>query len=74
MFFFYNLPISSIYETITDCCAGKNIDVMVRKNNIEENSNLYQRVVFSLNDNQNIKIEDITSKKIFDKFKLIFTK
>ena len=74
MFFFYNLPISSIYETITDCCAGKNIDVITRKNNIEENGDLYQRIVFSLNDNQNIKIEDITSKKIFDKFKLIFTK
>ena len=74
MFFFYNLPISSIYEMITDCCAGKNIDVMARKNSVEENGSLYQRVVFSLNDNQNIKIEDITSKKIFDKFKLIFTK
>ena len=74
MFFFHNLPISSIYETITDCCIGKNIDAIARNNKVKENSCLYQRIIFSLNDNQNIKIEDITSKKIFDKFKLIFTK
>ena len=74
VFFLHNLSILSIYETITECLIGKNIDVITRKNKIEENVNFCQRIVFSLNDNQNIKMEDITSKKVFEKFKLIFTR
>lgn len=73
-FFFHNLPVSLIYEILTECLLEKNIDTSIRKNKIEENTNLYQRIVFSLNDDQNIKIEDITNKKIFEKFKLIFAR
>ena len=73
-FFFHNLPVSLIYEILTECLLEKNIDMSIRKNKIEENTNLYQRIVFSLNDNQNIKMEDITSKKIFEKFKMIFAR
>ncbi len=71
-FFLHNLSISSIYETLIECITGKNIDVIIRNTDIEKNTDLYQRIVFSLNDNQNITIEDITKKKIFEKFKLIF--
>lgn len=74
LFFLHSLPISSIYATTTECLIGKNIDTIVRRNKVEENANCYQIVVFSLNDNQNVKIEDITSKKIFEKFKMIFAR
>ena len=74
VFFLYNLPISSIYCTITECLIGKNIDMIVRNDAVKEDKHFYQRIVFSLNDNQNIKIEDVTNKKIFEKFKLIFTR
>ena len=74
VFFFHNLPVSSTYKTITECLIGKNIDKIVRENKIEENINFCQRIIFSLNDNQDIKLEDITSKKIFEKFKLIFAR
>lgn len=74
VFFLHNLPISSIYATITECLVGKNIDTIVRKGKVKEDTNFCQRIVFSLNDNQNIKMEDITSKKIFEKFKMIFAR
>ena len=74
IFFFHNLSISSIYNTISESLIGKNIDPIIRKNKITEMLDFHQNIAFSLKDNQNIKIEDTTSKKVFEKFKLIFQK
>ena len=74
VFFLQNFSISSIYNTLVECLISKNIDKTVREYKIKEELNFYQRVVFSLKDNQNIKIEDITKKKVFDKFKVLFGK
>ena len=74
VFFLQNFSISSIYNTIVECLISKNIDKMVREYKIKEELNFYQRIVFSLKDDQNIKIEDITKKKVFDKFKVLFGK